>query len=94
MHAVNEAGESAECHQTLSSLVGSKNELPIYIKLIDSRVSYRGAGVIPETLKLNAVINVLSQVLNINLVPDCVRSNLRGSRFKIFLGEHATRPPY
>ena len=34
MHAVNEAGESAECHQTLSSLVGSENvtnELPIYI---------------------------------------------------------------
>ena len=34
MHTVNEAGESAECHQTLSSLVGSENEtneLPIYI---------------------------------------------------------------
>ena len=34
MHAVNEAGESAECYQTLSSLVGSENEtneLPIYI---------------------------------------------------------------
>ena len=34
MHTVNEAGESAECHQTLSSLVGSENEtnkLPIFI---------------------------------------------------------------
>ena len=35
------------------------------------------------------VIIVLSQVLNNNLVPDCVRSNLRGSKFKIFLGEDA-----
>ena len=24
-----------------------------------------------------------------NFVPDCVRSNLRGSKFKIFLGGHA-----
>ena len=40
----------------------------------------------PEILKLSMVINVLSQVLNNNLVPDCVRSNLRGSKFKIFLG--------
>ena len=34
MHTVNDAGESAECYQTLSSLVGSENEtneLPIYI---------------------------------------------------------------
>ena len=34
MHTVNEAGESAEGYQTLSSLVGSENEtneLPIYI---------------------------------------------------------------
>ena len=34
MHAVNEAGESAEGYQTRSSLVGSENEtneLPIYI---------------------------------------------------------------
>ena len=33
MHTVNEAGESAECYQTPSSLVGSENEtneLPIY----------------------------------------------------------------
>ena len=33
MHTVNEAGESAEGYQTLSSLVGSDNEtneLPIY----------------------------------------------------------------
>ena len=32
MHTVNEAGGSAECYQTLSSLVGSENEtneLPI-----------------------------------------------------------------
>ena len=34
MHRVNEAGKSAECYQTLSSLMGSENEtneLPIYI---------------------------------------------------------------
>ena len=47
----------------------------------------------PEILKLSMVIIVLSQVLNNNLVPDCVRSNLRGSKFKIFLGGHAPRPP-
>ena len=47
----------------------------------------------PEILKLSMVIIVLSQVLNNNLVPDCVRSNLRGSKFKIFPGEHAPRPP-
>ena len=46
----------------------------------------------PEILKLSMVINVLSQVLNNNLVPDCVRSNLRGSKFKNFLAEHAPRP--
>ena len=40
----------------------------------------------PEILKLSKVIIVLSQVLHNNLVPDCVRSNLRGSKFKIFLG--------
>ena len=39
----------------------------------------------PEILKLSIVIIVLSQVLNNNLVPDCIRSNLRGSLFKIFL---------
>ena len=47
------------------------------------RVSYRGGGgpgtPPPEIFKLSMVINVLSQVLNNNLVPDCVRSNLRGS---------------
>ena len=31
-------------------------------------------------------IIVSSQVLNSNLAPDCVRSNLRGFKFKIFLG--------
>jgi len=31
------------------------------------------------------VINVLSQVLNNNLVPDYVRSNLRGSKFKFYV---------
>ena len=40
----------------------------------------------PEILKLSMVIIALSQVLNNNLVPDFVRSNLRGSKFKIFLG--------
>ena len=35
-----------------------------------------------EILKLSMVIIVLSQVLNNNLVPDCVRSNLRGSKFR------------
>ena len=50
-----------------------------------------GAGIsLPEILKLSIV---LSQVLKNNLVPDCVRSNLRGSKFKIFLGGHAPRPP-
>ena len=48
------------------------------------RVSYRGGGgpgtsTPPEILKLSMVSNILSQVLNNNLVPDCVRSNLRGS---------------
>ena len=32
-------------------------------------------------------------ILNNNLVPGCIRSNLRGSKFKIFLGGHAPRPP-
>ena len=44
----------------------------------------------PEILKLSMVIN---EVLNNNLVPDCVRNNLRESKFKIFLGEHVPRPP-
>ena len=39
----------------------------------------------PEIMKLSVVIIVLSQVLNNNPVPDCVRSNLRGNIFKIFL---------
>ena len=39
-----------------------------------------------EILKLSMVIVVLSQVLSNNLIPDYVRSNLRGSKFKIFLG--------
>ena len=47
----------------------------------------------PEILKLSMVIIVLSQVLNNNLVPDCIRSNLRGPKFKIFLGEHASDHP-
>ena len=48
----------------------------------------------PEILKLSMVINVLSELLkNNNLVPDCIRSNLRRSKFKIFLGEHAPRSP-
>ena len=45
-----------------------------------------------EILKLSMVIIVLSQILNNNLVSDCVRSNLRGSKFKIFLGKHDPRP--
>ena len=47
----------------------------------------------PEILKLSMVIIVLSQVLNNNLVPDCVRSNLRGSKIQNFPGGHAPRPP-
>ena len=35
----------------------------------------------PEILKWSMVIIVLSQLLNNNLVPDCIRSNLRGSKF-------------
>ena len=34
-----------------------------------------------EILKLSMVINVLLQVLNNNLVPDCIRSNLRDLNF-------------
>ena len=45
-----------------------------------------------EILKLSMVIVVLSQVLSNNFVPDCVRSNLRGSKFKIFLGEGGHSP--
>ena len=58
------------------------------------RVSYGGGGM---------VIIGLSQVSNNNLVPDFVRSNLRGSKFNIFLaggggggggeGGYAPRPP-
>ena len=47
----------------------------------------------PEIMKLSMVIIVLPQVLNNIVDPDCVRSNLRGSKFKIFLREHAPRPP-
>ena len=43
-----------------------------------------------EILKLSMDIIVLSQVLDNNLVPDCVRSNLRGSKF---LGGLAPSPP-
>ena len=56
------------------------------IMMYHRRVSYRGGGgwnSPPEILKLSMV---LSQVLNNNLVSDCIRSNLRGSKFKIFLG--------
>ena len=38
----------------------------------------------PEILKLSMVIIVLSLVLNNSLVPDCVRSNLRGSKIQNF----------
>ena len=37
------------------------------------------------SFKLSMVI-ILLQVLNSNLIPDCIRSNLRGSKFKLFLG--------
>ena len=52
-----------------------------------------GISPLPEILKLSMVIFVLSQVLNNNLVPDCVRSNLRGSKFKIFLGGACPKTP-
>ena len=54
-----------------------------------------GEGGGQKYLKLSMVIIVLSLVLNNNLVPDFVRSNLRGSKFNIFLegGGHAPRPP-
>ena len=44
----------------------------------------------PHPTPRNLQCMVLSQVLNNNLVPDCIR---RGSKFKIFLGEHASRSP-
>ena len=46
-----------------------------------------------EILKLSMVINVLSQLLNNSLVPDCVRSNLRWSKFKISWGSMPPDPP-
>ena len=47
----------------------------------------RGGGGIPSLPRnLEIEYGVLSQVLNNNLVPECIRSNLRGSKFKIFLG--------
>ena len=50
-----------------------------------------GAGILPtEILKLSIV---LSQVLSNNLVPDCVGSNPRGSKFKIFLGGACPQTP-
>ena len=45
-----------------------------------------GPGIPPRSM-------VINEVLNNNLVPDCVRNNLREFKFKIFLGEHAPRPP-
>ena len=59
-----------------------------------SRVSYVGGLEFlpqpqfppPRNLELSMVTIVLSQVLNNNLVPDCVSSNLRGSKFNIFVG--------
>ena len=67
------------------------------------RVSYRGEGKPgispPEILKLSIVIIVVPSILAIYVtehdmfVPDCVRSNLRGSKFKIFLGGMPPDPP-
>ena len=47
----------------------------------------------PRNLELSMVTIVLSQVLNNNLVPDCVSSNLRGSKFNIFVGGMPPDPP-
>ena len=50
----------------------------------------------PEILKLSMVLKSVYMLLNISMchqnvvwkyVPDCVRSNLKGCKFKIFLGE-------
>ena len=68
--------------------------LPVHKRWRGFRVSWGGGGELgfpqpqfpPEILKLSMIIMVLSQVLNNNLVPDCVRSNLRGSKFKISWG--------
>ena len=58
------------------------------------RVSYRGGWNFPPPPPRNLEIEyVLSQVLNNNLVPDCVRSNLRGSKFKFFWGDMLPYPP-
>ena len=64
-----------------------------------SRVSYRGVGALeflppPEILKLSMIIIVASTmyVLFGKFVPDCVGSNLRGSKFKIFLGGRGYAP--
>ena len=66
------------------SIVGSQRKL----EASSYRVSYRGGGGLefppPEILKLSMITIVLSQVLNSSLVPDCVRSNLRGFKFKKF----------
>ena len=64
---------------------------------ITCRVSYRRGGALefphPRNLELIMLIIVLSHVLNNNLVPDCVRSNLRGFKFKIFRGGGGDIPP-
>ena len=70
------------------------------------RVSYRGgwgggAGTPPpqpqfpppEVMELSMVIIVLSQVLNNNLVPDCIRSNLRGSKIQNFFSWKGREDP-
>ena len=88
--------EFAHCnhHQTSSSLFIKKQRARTDTFLL-ARYSYRGGSwnSPSEILILSMVIIVLSQVLNNNLVLDCVRSNLRGSKFKIFLGGKPPDPP-
>ena len=84
-----------DLHQIESSKEMVKNYttclLTVYMQGFIQRGGGRGLEFPPpEILELSMVIIVLSQVLNNNLVTDCVRNNLRGSKF---LGEHAPRPP-
>jgi len=64
-----------------------KMEPKVALRYIDRQGFIEGGAGIPpppEILKLSMVVIVLSQVLNNNLVPDCVRSNLRGSKIQNF----------
>ena len=49
-------------------------------------------GIPPGNLEIEYGYYCLSLIFNNNLVPDCVRSNLRISKFKIYLGDMPPDP--